>query len=284
MLFPQLDKTKLFDSHAHISSVEFKDDTDNVIKNALENNVEYMLDVSVDLEYARRSLELCRKHKGIVYAFVGIDPEVFIPNSHMFLGFDKDSTWFEDQYEESKKLVEENKDLVIGIGESGMDFYHNKQNYKEDRLSHDDLEKSKAMQEKLFRLHLELAQELKLPMTIHSRGAESECLDIAKGYNVSGIFHSFTGNYLEAKNILDSGWGLGVNGIVTFKKADELRNVYKQILGKIPKDVTPEWFYSKGIYFETDSPYLSPEGKRGERNEPGNIKTIYDQFVSLLQS
>lgn len=280
MLFPNLEK--LFDSHAHVSDSLYSKDIDSVVMSAEQSSVNAILDVAVDIESSKRSIYLSQTYPGRVFSFVGIDPEVFIPQSPFFIGFDKDQTWFEEQYNILTELITQNKEFIIGIGESGMDYHHNQFNYEGDRISHEDLENSNELQERLFKLQLELAQKFKLPMTIHSRKAENKCLEIVSEYDVSGIFHSFTGNYSEAVKILDKGWGLGVNGIITFKKAEELREVYKKILGKVDIDTEAEFFYEKGIYFETDSPFLSPEGKRGERNTPANVKIVYDNFKKIV--
>ena len=94
----------------------------------------------------------------------------------------------------------------------------------------------------------------------------------------------FALDHAHGGNILDAGWGLGVNGIATFKNAESIRDIYRRILPTKVKEQTPEFFYTRGIYFETDAPWISPEGKRGQRNEPANIKDIYEQFISQLYS
>lgn len=273
-LFPKIKSDILFDSHAHISSPEYDLEIDNIVNSAKENGVEAIFDISVNLESSKKSIELSKRFPDTVYSFIGVDPEVFIEGSPFFIGYDVEDKWFEQQYYEISKLFLENGRSIAGIGETGMDYYHDREQNTEMRLQ------GRSLQEKLFKMHLELAQTLKLPLSIHSRFAEKECLEIVKNYDASGIFHSYTGDYETAKNILDAGWGLGVNGIITFKNSEDLREVYRKILRKIPEDVTPDYFYGKGIYFETDSPFLSPDGKRGEKNEPANIKNIFESFVT----
>jgi TatD DNase family protein len=277
VIFSKLSKQNiLFDSHTHICSDEFTE-LDSIIENAKSADVKYIFDTSVTFEYIEKSLEVSTKYKDFVYSFVGLDPEIFIPEGSYFIGFNIDNKFFEDSYSKLRSMISQNLDSIIGIGETGMDFFHFR-----DRES-DVREKSRKLQERLFRMQLELAQEFSLPLTIHSRFAENECLKIVKEYDVRGVFHSYTGDYETAKKILDSGWGLGVNGIITFKNAEESRSVYKKILGQIPNDIDPEYFYSRNIYFETDAPYLSPEGRRGERNEPANIPLIFSNFCKMLQ-
>lgn len=277
-------ENRLFDSHAHLNFEGYDKDRDEVVKRALDNGVEVIYDIGTDIESSRKSVELAKKFKGVVFSFVGIDPEIFLPGSEMFIGLDKDEEWLEEQYEILRDLISKNKEFIAGIGESGMDFLRLGQILKEaeDTKRKDVSETVKTsmkLQAALFRMHLELAQEFNLPVSIHSRGAEKECLEIVKEYqNTTGIFHSYTGDFETALGILEAGWGLGINGIATFKNAQSMREMYSKVLGDT-KNFKPEDFYNKGIFFETDSPFLSPEGKRGERNEPSNIRLIFDLFV-----
>lgn len=270
----------LFDSHVHLTSKDLAVKVEEVVKQAEDNGVKLIFDIGTSIETSLLAIENSRRFKN-VRAYIGIDPEVFEPGSELFIGLDKDDSWFEEQKETLSKLIVQNIEFLGGIGETGMDFHWLNKLEKEGHNS-DEIEQSKVLQEKLFRLHLELAQEVGFNLSIHSRRAEDACLQIVREYKVTGIFHSYTGDYKTAKGVLDSGWGLGVNGIITFKNAKELREVYKKLLGKIPQALQPKFFYEKGVFFETDSPYLSPEGKRGAVNEPSNIKDIYEQFVKLL--
>jgi len=258
----------LFDSHCHIS-MESDEHINLIISNATSANLSCFYDVSVDIESSLKSLHLS-KQNSFVKSFVGVDPEVFIPREDSFETiFDKT---VESYLSALRNIVVQNKGLVYGIGEIGMD------SYKLKKLKYDEhiVEKSLSLQEQLFRGQLEIASEYKLPVSLHSRGVESRCLEIAKRYVCFGIFHSFTGTYEDAKGILDAGWGLGMNGIITYKNANELREVYRKILGKIPSDVSPSWFYDRGVYFETDSPYLSPEPIKRTKNQPANVSLVWE--------
>lgn len=269
-------KDHLFDSHSHIASKEFVDDIQQVVENAKLNGVEYIFDASLDLDYSLASVKTSERFKGIVYSFVGIDPDVFNEQSTIFQGLNIESSWFEKSFSDLRTIISSNSESVVGIGETGMDFYHNKDSASREKIN--------SLQKELFNLHLELARSTNLPLTIHSRYAERECLSMVEKSGTRGIFHSYTGDYATAKSILDAGWGLGVNGIVTFKNASEIKDLYKKLIGKLPNNVTPEYFYSKGIYFESDAPYLSPEGKRGERNEPANVRIVFENFIEVLKS
>ncbi len=286
-------ENRLFDSHAHLNFEGYNKDLEQVINRALDSKVEVIYDIGTDIASSKRSVGIAKKFPEVVYSFVGIDPEIFLLGSEMFIGLDKDNKWIEEQYSTLKDLALENTKYIKGIGESGMDYYwlekltnenegsinSNKEVKKTKDLQM--IKKSKELQEALFRMHLELAKEFNLPLSIHSRGAEKECLQIVKQYpNTTGIFHSYTGDYKIATQILDAGWGLGINGIITFKNALALREIYRKIIGD-PTDFQPYDFYDKGIFFETDSPFLSPEGKRGERNEPSYVKIIYNKLINI---
>ncbi len=271
----------LIDSHCHLNSVVYDKDRAGLITQAREAGVAQIWDVGIDIESSRKSIEISKSSSGMVKSFVGIDPEVFIPGSPLFIGNDIENSWFEQQFKILDDLINQNHTLIVGIGESGMDNHWAVGH----PASQNDIEASLNLQKKLFNIHLELASKYKLPLTIHSRGAEQECVDFIKrsANDVTGIFHSYTGTYKTAKQILDLGWGIGVNGIFTFKNANDLREMYKKILGKeVPADFSIEDLYKKGIYFETDGPFLAPEGKRGTRNEPANVKIVYDYFLNMI--
>lgn len=268
-------KEYLIDTHAHVVSEEYRGLEKSISDKALEAGIEEIFDVAINLATSKKSLEISRNNPKI-RSFIGVDPEIFIPKSPFFEE-DCSELWFRNTQKHLEELLTENSKYIVGIGESGLDFYWPKRQ----EATAEEVEKSTILQEKLYRMQLEIAQNNNLMLTIHSRGAEERCLEIAKEYSCRGIFHSYTGTYETAVKILDSGWGLGVNGIVTFKNAQDLREMYKKIIGKVV-DPTPNDFYKMGIFFETDSPFLSPEGKRGEVNTPANVKIIFENFVKSL--
>jgi TatD DNase family protein len=288
-IFDYLNYDFLFDSHAHLTYSGFDDALPVIVKKAEDAGVKAIFDIGTTIETSIKAISNAKEYEGKIFAYVGIDPEVFEPGSEYFLGFDKNDKWFEEQYGILKELITNNPKLIAGIGETGMDYYHvnaksQDPNTKEivQKFRNEDINASKSLQEKLFRMHIRLGEEFNLQLSIHSRGAERECLDIVKNTKSIGIFHSYAGDYEVAKEVLDIGWGLGVNGIVTFKNAKERREVFKKILGKVSSDWAPRDFYKKGIFFETDAPFLAPEGKRGQTNEPANIRDIYELFIEGL--
>lgn len=148
-----------------------------------------------------------------------------------------------------------NNNKIIAIGEIGLDYYYSKDNKKE--------------QIKIFKAQLDLAEKYNLPVIIHSREAIMDTINILKSYNLKGVIHSYSGSYESAKQLIKMGYCLGVNGIVTFKNSKNIKNVVKDI----------------GInhfILETDSPYLTPEGYRKNKNESKYIEKIASYLSELL--
>jgi len=267
----------IFDSHAHISS-EGEDEISQIILNAKNAGLSFICNVSIDIESSLKSLEASSKSNGYIKSFVGISPDVLIPeNQDKNFNFNHN---LENKLNQLRDIVINNKPNVFGIGEVGVDGYK----LKKLKLNTEIIEKCIKKQEELLRSELEIASEFSLPVSLHSRWSESKCIKIVKNYRCFGIFHSFTGTYEQAKEILDAGWGLGVNCIITYENAENLRVIYRKILGKIPKDVTPEWFYKKGVYFETDSPFLLPQALKNMsyvKNEPKNVVYVWKKMISM---
>lgn len=263
----------LVDTHAHIN-IEEDSEIQLILLEAKSCSIEVIFDIGTDLKTSNASLQISENFTN-VKSFVGVDPQVFIPNQDGILCLDESEP--NQDFREIERLVKNNNRSIFGIGETGIDNYWiNKYN-----LTSIEKEESLKKQEKLFRKHLELAEVFGLPLSVHSRNAEEHCLEVIKDYNCFGIFHSFTGSYETAKKVLDMGWGLGVNGIITYRNAINLRDVYRKILGKIPQNAGPSWFYDRGVYFETDSPFLSPEPKKQVKNSPKNIPIIYSFMFNL---
>lgn len=163
-----------------------------------------------------------------------------------------------DNYLDSDlNFIEEhlNDKKVIAIGEIGLDYHYTKENKNE--------------QIKLLEYQLELATKYHKPVIIHSRDATKDTIDILKKYKVKGIIHSFSGSIETAKEYIKMGYLLGVNGVVTFKNAN-----LKDTIINIPLEY---------LVLETDSPYLTPEPFRGQKNNPSHILDIA-KFVSNLKN
>lgn len=147
-------------------------------------------------------------------------------------------------------------DGIIAVGETGLDFHYN--------------HSSEQNQKTAFIKHIELAESLNLPLIIHSRNAEKDVLDILDRYHprFPVVFHCYTGSLQDAEKIIDRGFSISVSGIVTFKKADFLR----EIVEMIPL---------QQLFTETDSPFLSPEPFRGKTNSPERIPIIAEKIARI---
>lgn len=152
---------------------------------------------------------------------------------------------------ESLKLIEDNLNnpKIVAIGEIGLDYHYTTDNVER--------------QKEIFKSQLVLAQKYKLPVVVHSRDAIQDTYDILKEYKLTGSIHSFSSSLEMAKEFIKLGYKIGVGGVVTFKNAKKIQEIVQEI------DL-------KDILLETDSPYLTPEPHRGEKNIPSNV-----YFVAL---
>lgn len=284
-----LQQNQLFDSHCHLNDSKYDSDLDEVINRAKMNEISSIFDISTDYNSCVKSIELSQKYP-IVYSSLGIDMESLVKGSDLYLGsFEKVLL----EFEKVKKLMQENRNnnKIQMIGETGIDNYWNRMNGR----SVEEYYKSEEEQSELFRKHIELAIEFDLPLSIHTRDSITTCLDILKSYDLKkhqAIFHSLTPDwdddeeefYKKVMEILERGYLIGLNGIITYKTANTLRNTILKILKeyKISINSEPTDIYQTGFVFETDGPFLSPEGKRGKRNEPNNVMDIYEILVKYL--
>jgi TatD DNase family protein len=275
---------ELIDTHCHLNFTGYDSIRDQLVNAAAAAGVMGILDMAVDLDSSRRSVDLSKQYPSVM-ATCGIDPEVLIPGSALSLGQLSD-THFKTQLttwqDELNSLLTAHSSKLALLGECGMDSYHLYRAVKYGKLSRAEMDLSLARQEQLFRMQCELAQEYKLPLSVHSRNLEAKVLSIVNEYNVIAIMHSFTGSYKVMKKVVDSGHYLGVNGIITYGGATELLNSYKQLLGKV-EAAKPKWFYERQVVFETDAPFLHPFDAKLQ-NSPEQIAEIYKFLVSELTS
>ena len=259
----------LFDTHTHLMGL-LKDELEETVERAKNNGVNFMVDVAVDLETSRQALQKHKQFLETIFPTVGIDPEVVVPGSDLY---DEciDEKKVDQLLHELELLVQENKDIVLMIGECGLDYYW----IEKQELSTPEKLRSKSLQKKLFEGQLKISAKYGLPLTMHHRDSLDECLKIIKesGLELFGIFHSFTGNYIDAVKIINNGFALGINGIITYKSAQDLRDTLKQMA---PEINSPTDLYNNHIFLETDAPFLQPRGSRTKINEPSNIKLIYE--------
>ena len=223
----------IIDSHCHLEFEPMASNLNEVIDRATRNNVRYLLSISTTDESFDKILQIIKNHKNI-YGTYGIHPHE-TKNYQLLTS------------EQIVKKINFNK-KIIGIGESGLDFYY----------EHSD----PIVQKKIFIEHIKAAQSLKLPLIVHTRSAENDTYEILKSeikHNDAKILiHCFTGSKTFAHKLVDLGCYISASGVVTFKKSKDLADTFLSL----PND---------RILVETDSPYLSPEPLRGKSNEPSHI-------------
>ncbi|MCA9520426.1 MAG: TatD family hydrolase [Myxococcales bacterium] len=222
-----------FDSHTHLDEEVFGDELGDVIGRAHGAGVKWMVTIGAGatLDTSRRAVELAQREE-TVWATVGIHPH------HADLVSDT-------AIEELTALAKRPK--VVALGEMGLDFHYDFQPVE--------------LQRDAFARQIELARELDLPVVIHSRSAERECLDLLCAGGPPkrrGIFHCYTGDVATAEAILARDFWISIPGIVTFKKAAEMH----ALVEALPLE---------RLLIETDAPYLAPHPHRGKRNEPALI-------------
>jgi TatD DNase family protein len=223
----------IIDSHCHLEYEPMASNLSDVIDRALNNDVKYLLSISTTNESYLRILEIIKKYKNI-YGTYGIHPH-------------ETKNYANLNQEEIIKKINLNK-KVIGIGETGLDFYYD----------HSD----RKIQKKIFTEHIKAAQILNLPLIVHTRSAEEDTYEILKAEKMKKDFkvliHCFTGSRIFAHKLIELGCYISASGVITFKKSKELADTFLSLP-------------NNKILVETDSPYLSPEPLRGKSNEPSHI-------------
>ena len=229
----------IFDSHAHYDSSQFDVDRDELITEISENGIGTIVNVGAAWAALPITLELAEKYP-FIYAALGLHPNDVE---------DLD----EEKMEQLKQMCQQ--DRVVAVGEIGLDYYW-------DNVPCD-------VQKKWFIRQLDLAQELDLPVIIHSRDAAEDTLNIMKRYEgkLRGVIHCFSYSKEMAREYVKMGFYIGIGGVVTFKNGKKI----KAVVSEIPLD---------RILLETDCPYLAPEPYRGKRNSslylPEIAQTIAD--------
>ncbi len=235
---------KLFDSHCHLDDEKFNEDREELIKQIKEAGITKLISAGYSLESSKKAIKLAKNYD-FIYATAGISPND-IPQTN-------EELW--KMIEEIKEKVKQNN-KVVAIGEIGLDYYWNEQN--------------KELQKIAFIKQIQLANELELPIVIHTREAIQDTLDILKQNEVKqkGIFHCCPLNRELVKEALKLGFYISLAGPITFKNSKNA----DEIIGMIPNEK---------ILIETDSPYLSPEPLRGKRNDPRNVKYIAQKIAEV---
>ena len=226
------------DSHAHIDGPEYDVDREEVIQRARDSGVRSILNVGTGDPHSgalERAVALAENHDDI-YAAVGTHPH--------------DARLFDARAEHKIKTLIKNS-RVIAWGEIGLDYHYDNS--------------PREVQRDVFRRQLRLARDAGLPVIIHTREAEGDTIDILQSVwttsGLPGIMHCFGGSLKLAESAIELGFMISFAGVLTFKKADDLRVVAKHV----PLD---------HLLIETDCPYLAPVPFRGKRNEPAHVVEV----------
>lgn len=233
----------IIDSHCHLNYEPMCDDLDNVIKRAHDNNVKLMQTICTKLSEFEKIKAIANKYSN-VYCSVGVHPHE-VENEGV-VAIDR-----------LKELASDSK--VIGIGETGLDFYYE--------------HSPRDIQKESFRNHIAVSRDLSLPIIVHTRDAEKDTIEILssemKKNEFPGLIHCFSGSDDLAKASLDLGLYISISGIITFKNALDLREAVK----KVPIE---------RLLVETDAPFLAPVPMRGKKNEPAYVKYVVECLAELF--
>ena len=231
--------TSFIDTHCHLDKLDST--PEEAVKQAKQDGVKTMVTISVDEESFDFVSNAVMQFKD-VYGTVGLHPH--------------DASEFSTSIEHRILKLARGHDKMIAIGETGLDYHY--------------MNSSAENQQFAFCKQLQIAVELNLPVVLQSREAEADTISILKEIPVPalGVAHSFTSSLKMARTLLDMGWYLGINGIVTFKNAEDLREVVR-------------WIPMDRLLLETDSPFLAPVPFRGKPNKPAYIPVIASFIAEL---
>ena len=232
--------TSFIDTHCHLDILESTPE-ESIIE-AKQAGVQRMVTIAVDepsLDFVSSTVQKFPS----VYGSVGFHPH--------------DASKLTTSLLKKIRQLAEEQNKLIAIGEIGLDYHY--------------MNSPAEIQQQAFRKQLQLSVELNLPVILHSREAETDTLKILQEFPVPslGVAHSFTSSIEMAKILVDMGWSLGINGIVTFKNAEDLQEVVR-------------WLPLEHLLLETDSPFLAPIPFRGKPNKPAHIPTIAN-FIAKLK-
>ncbi len=229
------------DTHAHLFYPNFAEDLDEVISRAKKNDIDFILVPATDIKTSEQVIDLTEKYE-MVYGAVGVHPH-------------DTKDWNSSFIPKIEKLAKNKK--IVAIGEIGLDYYYDFS--------------PKEKQIEAFKSQIDLALKLDLPVIIHNRDSDEDVMEIIRSYCGSGLkaqFHCFNGSLEDAMELVGMNFMISFTGNITFKKADNLRD----ILQHIPLE---------NILLETDSPFMTPVPHRGKRNEPSYVKYVAEQIAEL---
>ncbi|HDL5700353.1 TPA: YchF/TatD family DNA exonuclease [Mannheimia haemolytica] len=233
----------IIDSHCHLDSLDYETrhkNVDEVIENAKAQGVHHFISVCTTVGRFEAMKNLTA-HRNEVSLSCGVHP-----------------LNVEDEPFDYDKLFQFAQDpKVVAIGETGLDYHYTPE--------------TKALQQSLFVQQIEIANKLNKPLIIHSRSARQDTMDMLEQNNAEkcgGVLHCFTEDWAMAKRALDIGFYISISGIITFRNAEELREVVR----KVPLD---------RLLVETDSPYLAPIPYRGKPNQPAYVRETCEYVATL---
>ncbi|MDX1957782.1 MAG: TatD family hydrolase [Leptospiraceae bacterium] len=233
------------DTHCHLDIIEMQGLTiPESLENAYDSGVKKIIQIGIDEERNKIAKEISKLESKIdLFYTAGCHPADSIPTDSQ----DRIQSFIQDNSNDPK---------FIGIGEIGLDYYHDKDNHQ--------------FQKETFRRFLEIASELNYPVIIHSRDAAEDTYQILKEFKekVFGVIHCFTYDSEYAKKFYDIGYYISFSGVVAFKNATSIQ----EAVVSLPLD---------GILVETDAPFLSPPPHRGKRNEPAYVSYVLKKVLEL---
>lgn len=236
-------QTKLVDSHCHLDRLDLAQcggDIDAVLQQARLAGVGQVLCIAIEPANIDVVLDIANRHDH-VYATVGVHP-LHVADTPI---------------SRSALIERARRPGVIGIGETGLDYY-----YDQD---------SKLAQQESFAMHLQVAAEEELPVVVHTRDAREDTINLIRAHGSrehAGVLHCFTEDLAMARQALDLGYYISVSGILTFRNAEALRDVVRQV----PLD---------RLLVETDAPYLTPVPHRGKANRPAFVRHVAEALATL---
>lgn len=233
----------IVDSHCHLDALDYENlhqDMDDVVEKAKARDVKHLLTIGVTLSrFEKMRDKLVHRHD--VSLACGVHP------------LDLDDEPFDYQ----RLLSLANHPKVVAIGETGLDYYYSIEN--------------KQLQQQIFSQQIHIANQLDKPIIVHTRSAREDTIQLLKeneAEKCGGVLHCFTENQQMAQQALDMGFYISISGIITFKNAEELRDVVRYV----PVD---------RLLVETDSPYLAPVPYRGKQNQPAYVREVCEYVASL---
>jgi TatD DNase family protein len=229
----------MIDTHCHLDFPEFNRDRDEVIVQAGEHGVDRLINIGTDAKTSRFSFSLANSYESI-FCTIGVHPH-------------DSKTLTPDFLEEMTTMAENRK--VVGIGEIGLDYYRD--------LS------PRPIQKEAFISQLELAANLNLPVVIHVREAMDDAIAVVEKYSgrIHGVFHCFPGTSEQARQVIDLGFYISVNGVITYRNSR---------MARVAAEVELE-----RILIETDCPFLAPVPYRGKRNVPAHVKIVCAKLAEV---